>query len=142
MKEFLKFTFIEPFNDGIAGIFLALFMWALLLFLSGLLIFGMLLVIDCTYRPINEGNGTVTSKEFIPEHTETIWVYNSALKMSTPQTNYHSDKWKLCIEVDNLRDDVFVSENYFNTIKQGQRLRLKYSFGRIWKTLYIKEIEH
>lgn len=142
MLEFLKELLFEPFTeaDGFLDIFLGVLIWIVLLALSGLIIWGLLFLVDYTYRPINEGTGTVISKEFVPEHTETIYVYNAALKMSMPQITHYSDEWKLWIDVNDLYDDVSVSENYFNSIKEGQRLRLKYSFGRIWKTLYIKEI--
>lgn len=142
MLEFLKEILIEPFAeaDEFLNIFMGVLNWIVVLALSGLIILGLLFLVDYTYRPINKGTGTVISKEFVPEHTETIYVYNAAIKMSMPQITHYSDEWKLWIDVNDLHDDVSVSENYFNSIKEGQRLRLKYSFGRIWKTLYIKDI--
>lgn len=142
MLEFLKESLICTFTEAedIFDYILGILAWICILGLSFLIIWGLLFLVDYTYRPINEGTGTVISKEFIPEHTETIWVYNAALKMNMPQTTHYSNEWRLWIDVNNLRDDVLVSENYYNSIKVGQQLKLKYSVGRIWKTLYIKEV--
>lgn len=136
MLEFLKETLIEPFSDGIGGIVIGLLLWILVLSLSGLIIWGTLFTIDYAFRPTYKGTGTIIAKEFIPEHT--IWVYNAALKMNSPQQV--DDQWKLWIIVDDLQDDVSVTPNYFNSVKENQQIQLTYSLGRIWKTLYIKDI--
>lgn len=136
MLEFLKETLFDTFLDGISGIIIGLLMWILFLLISGLIIWGTLFTIDYAFRPTQEGTGTVISKEFIPEHT--ILVYNAALKMNMPQIV--EDEWKIWINVDDLNDDVSVTPNFFNTVKEGQQLKVKYSFGRIWKTIYIKDI--
>ncbi len=140
MKDVLKIALIESFSDGFTGIFIALTSWFAMIVLLGSIVYGLLFLVDYTYRPINKGVGVVISKAFIPEHTQTIWIYNAALKRSLPQTNYYSDEWMLCIKVNDLHDNISVSKNHFHSIKEGQRLRIKYSFGRIYKTLYIKEI--
>ncbi len=140
MIEFLKDILIRSFLEGPLGIVCGLLAWILLLFLLTLIVFGVLYLLDYSFRPVIEGLGMVISKTFIPEHNETTWVYNLTLKCSTPQTTHYPDEWKLQIKVYDSEGDISVSENIYKRVKNGDSLKVKYSYGRIFGTLYIKEV--
>jgi hypothetical protein len=46
----------------------------------------------------------------------------------------------MSISIDNLSDDVSVSEEFYNKTKINSRIRVKYTEGRLWQSINIKEI--
>ena len=140
MSNLLKDILIDPFTDDGIGILLGITMWILFIVIFGFMLYGILFIVDYSFRHVNEGYGIIVDKEFIPEHDETTMIYNAALKMSVPHTTHYDDQYKLSIQVDDLIDKVLVNSDYYYNMKIGKRIKVKYSHGRIWKSLYIKEI--
>lgn len=126
--------YIDLFKDGLVGFMMGIVIWLLSLFIVFFVGYGILYLIDYSFRPTQETFGKLVNKEFIPEHSETH--FNPALKM--PTTTHYDDEWVLTIEVDGLTDDISVSQDYYN--KCPKKIKVKYSNGRIWNSLYIKEI--
>lgn len=136
MKEFLYEILFETFTEDFLGVIVGLMAWALLLFIGFLILWG----VDGLFLPNQYGKGVITNKEFIPEHTTTTWIYDANLKMSMPHTTHHDDDWVLHIQINGLVDDFSVSESYYDKVNVGDTINVKYSDGRIWSTIYIKEI--
>lgn len=138
--ETLKEFFIEIFTDGFIGIALGIIIWLLALSILFLIVFGLAYLVNFTFLPEKEGYGKVIYKEFIKAHSETIMIYNAALKMSMPQTFYYSDNYSLTIEVDGDQDTVSVTRDFYSRTNYYDILRVKYINGRLWKSLKIKNI--
>lgn len=130
-----------PIEDNFWGYFLIILFWILLLALLCGVVYGILLMIDSLFRPVLDGVGTITGRRHTPAHTTTHWTYNSALKISTPITQYHPDRWYLCIDINGVVGNFDISEDSFYNLKQGQQVFCRYATGRIWKTIYIKSLQ-
>jgi len=143
MKDFFIEMYIEPLSEGFSGIMLALFMWVISLFLTMLLMWGSLYLVDSVGLDIQYGRGEVTEREFIPAHTTTTMVYNAATKTSIPQVNHYPDAWYLTIKVNKvgLSDTVEVTYESFINQHKGDDLEITYSNGRIWDSVYIKSFK-
>jgi hypothetical protein len=128
MKDFLYEFLIEPFTDGLSGILVGLISWLFLALISFLILWG----VDGLFLPTQESKGVVIGKEFIAEHDEMVG-----------ETWYsYDDEWKLYIEVDGKTDSFSLTESAYNEIQIGRVLPITYSHGRIWETVYIKQITY
>lgn len=137
MKYFFKEMLIENFEDG--EYFLGILMWLLSLIVFGLIawLFGWL--IDSTYLPIKEKNGIVTNKYIRPAHYVTTYVQSG--KVLVPITTFYDTSYNIEITVDEMKDDVSVYSDYYDSCKIGEKIYCKYTNGRLFKTMYIQSIE-
>jgi hypothetical protein len=137
MKDFLRTMLIEPFKDRdwIGGI-LGVLMWFIFLLFTGLLLWGMLWLIDSSYLPIKQKEGVVTNKSYSPAYTTTNMIMVG--KVMIPTTQYHDEEYDIEITIDGLTDNVSLYQDYWNTVKVGDKWCCKYTNGRILNSLYIK----
>jgi hypothetical protein len=143
MSEFLEMSknmLIEPFADGLLGIFVGVLSWVVFLAIIVFIGYGVLYLGNTAFMQKLDGYGTVTEKVFIPEHYTTTTEYNVALKIPMVVTHHYDDEWRMSISIDNLSDDVSVSEEFYNKTKINSRIRVKYTEGRLWQSINIKEI--
>ncbi len=138
-SEFMR-TLTTPPGDHWMDYGILAVVWVLVLMVVGLVLFGVLSLIDGTFLSVQEGTGQLISKHFEESHTTTVLVYNAALKTSLPHTTYHPDAWKLGIQVGDGVGDFYVSATDYVKLKVQQRIDLTYTIGRLWGTLYIKTI--
>lgn len=140
MKEFFNEYYIDIFRHGVETSVIGIIMWviSLVLFLGVIYWSGHL--IDSLWLPVNNGTGVVVSKEFCPSYTISTVIYDSSNKTTIPQTSYHSDEWIVGIMVNDIVCRKVVTEKFYNKLYMNNDVDIKYSFGRIWKTLYIKKI--
>lgn len=100
---------------------------------------GLYYAIDAWFLEDFQGEGIVVDKEFTPEHTTTILVYNAATKTSLPQVTHHEDCWEVTFEVNKKTGSVEVTKEQFNKLSNGDIAKLTYAYGRISSELYIKK---
>ena len=137
MKEFLKDMLIEPFTEGDwLGYILGGLMWILTIAIVGGLLWLSVWLIDSSFLPIKEKEGTITNKYIIPAHTTTTYIMSG--KVMIPITSYISTSYDVEITIDGITDDVCLNQGYWNTVEVGQKLCCQYTNGRILKSLYIK----
>lgn len=114
--------------------------WLLLSIVLWLIIYLMLLAIDYAWRPIQTGQGIVTSTRFIPSHYNTTYIWNEGLKTNVPMTTYHPDAWSWTIEINGCTDNFYVDQNRYSLKLAGDTVTCTYTTGRIWRSLYIKSV--
>lgn len=137
MKEFLKDMLIEPFTDGDwIGYILGGLMWILTIAIVGGLLWLSVWLIDSSFLPLKEKEGTITNKYYVPAHTTTTFIMSG--KVMIPITNYYDTSYEIEITIDGIADDVCLNQGYWNTVEVGQKLCCQYTNGRILKSLYIK----
>jgi hypothetical protein len=124
MKENLKYMLIEPFTDDgdWAGYTLGVLIWILTIAIVGLLLWLSVWLVDSSFLPIKERQGTITNK------------YEGMIL----RNNYHHTSYKAEVTIDGIEFDVCLSQDYWDTIEVGQKLCCRYTNGRIMKSLYIK----
>jgi hypothetical protein len=140
MKDILKEFLIEPFTQSTDWFsrFIGIFMWAIMLTILSLIIWGGILLIDSTNLPIKEKDGIVIDKYVRPAFITTTMI--PCGKSFIPITNYIPESFYIVISIDKLNDDVVVDENIFTHTNIGSKIHCKYANGRIKNSLYIKEI--
>lgn len=126
----------EMFSNGILSASLAIVIILSALFFIGFTGYLVLFLIDSIKLPIQEGDGILVRKIFEPEYDSDTLIAN------TPETAHWKNSWSLIIESEDgkINDEFFVSEEDFYRYEIGQRIRMKYSVGRILSSLYIKKI--
>lgn len=147
-NSFFYYCFIEPFTEGFVGILLGIFLWilsiAITLFVIGLIGY----FFNFIGRETHDGYGRIINKEFIPEYeTQSISYIN---KVPIINTYHYDDDYVLTISVDKLIEDdsekncyvdnVSVTEEFYNSVRENQTVHIKYSTGRLYKSVNIKDI--
>jgi hypothetical protein len=123
MKENLKYMLIEPFTDGDwAGYVLGVLIWILTIAIVGLLLWLSVWLVDSSFLPIKEKQGTITDKR------KGIVIVN----------NYCHTSYEIEITIDGVQYDGCLNQDYWNSVEVGQKLYCRYTNGRIIKSLYIK----
>lgn len=136
--SFFYDMFIEPFGDGFIGFCIGILMWFLALFLSGLILFGSLYLIDSVGLKEKQGEGIIIEKWFEPAHSYTTIVMVG--KTTVPQIHYVPDAWEVKIQINDITDNVSFCESYWNTLSINQKVKCTYENGRIWDSLYITNV--
>ena len=95
---------------------------------------------DSLFLTPQQSFGEVVNKKFVPGYVTTIPIYNSALKVSIPQTVYHDDKWSLKVKVRGRISSISVSEDLFNSVFKSSIVEVKYTIGRFSKNIYLISI--
>lgn len=126
MKNFIKENLFEPFTEGCKGIFMGISIWIAIGILSLFILFG----VDSMFLIYKNGTGVIKAKNFTPKHFKLI---GDAIMLD-------KDEWCLFIEIDGEIDSYEITEEEFNSFKTNQKINVEYSNGRIWKTVYVKQI--
>lgn len=134
----LREFYLEPFEDGIIGWVMGLFLWGATMLLLGLIGGGLFYVIDSCWLPTYTDIGEVVGKGYSPAHYTTTYVMSG--KVMVPVTNYIPESWSITISIDGFTDAVYVSEYNYNIIEVGKKLECDYVTGRISSGVYINEI--
>lgn len=137
MKNFLREMLIEPFEDE--DYFLGIFMWILTVIAVGLIALFFGWIIDSSYLPIKEKEGIVIDKYIRPAHYTTTYI-NSG-KILVPMNTFHRESYHIEVEIDDMRDEISIYQNDFNSKEIGDKIHCEYTNGRIFKTMYIKSYE-
>lgn len=135
MKEFLKSTLIETFEDGFLGFVFGIFSWLILLSTSLLTLFYITYLVDSSFLQDKKGVATVQLKYVIPAHFETTYVMVG--KVMTPIQNFHEEKCMLVLSVSGIEDEVN-NCYYYSSFNVGDSIEVTYSNGRLFNSLYIK----
>ena len=98
-------------------------------------------VIDSWFITTKQGRGEVVEKSYTLAYTQTVMIYNAALKMHLPSSIHHPDEWSLEVKMDNLTGDVSVEEEFYHLVSKGDLVRISYVLGRMTGGLYIKTID-
>jgi len=132
---------IDMFTDGILSAILGTILIILGLLLIGIILYSIYYCIDSVFRPTNESYGIIINKTFTPAHTETILVYNVALKMSIPQTMHYPDDWSITVKVKELIGNISINQKLYDNLSENDNVWTNYSTGRLNKNnIYIKSI--
>lgn len=139
MKEFLYSMLIEPFTDGDGlAIFLGILMWIVSGVLVLLVSWGLFILVDSTFMPIQEKDGLVVGTKYSPPHDVT--TYNKIGDVMVPNTVHYDESFYAVVEIDSLQDDIQINGNYYYSEPRGEVVHCTYVRGRISNDLYIKTI--
>jgi hypothetical protein len=131
---------LRPISNDWLGWSMLILIWIVVLFVVGIIIYGIVMLIDFAFLPVSEEYGEVVSTVFTPGHTETTLTYDASLKMSVPKVVYHPDRWEVNIQVGDKTGSMGLSQEDFLKLHSGQKVWVAYSIGRLLKRLYIKQI--
>lgn len=149
MKRFLYFVFIEQFTGGVwFEYIIGVFMWIFTIGYISLTSWLFLWLADSSFLPVRNGNGTISDKCYIADHSFTtndtckqcLHRYVMSGKLLMPINTYHNESYKIEIEIKGLKGEVYVSSHYFDSVEIGQKLCCTYTMGRILNTIYIKSL--
>lgn len=138
MKEFFYDLFIYPFTDGFWGSIFGLIIWILMIGLISFLLWGSLYLVDSVGLKYNEGKGVIVEKIFEPTHTSHSFIYVG--KIMVPQTHYYDDAWIIKIDIDGAVDNVSLNQGEWDKLSINQTINCEYKCGRIFKSIYIKNV--
>jgi hypothetical protein len=136
--DFLKMIFIDIFTKDWIGIFVGVFLWATTILVVGLVLCGVLYLVDSSFLPLHKGYGKVISLNFTPAHTTTTMVHTG--KVTLPCITHHPDAWSVTVDLQFGSDSIRVKQQFYETLKINDRVKVGYVHGRISNNIYIKEI--
>lgn len=139
MKDFLYDCFIEPFKDGWFAV-LGVFMWLLAIFVTSVILFVTLYLIDSSFLDTKQGEGIVIDKSATPFYTSTTYIMSG--KIMIPIVQQHPATWDLKIQIGKLTDNFSLKESDWNNIHIEQMVRCTYTNGRLSNSIYIKNISY
>lgn len=142
MELTLYETFIGVFKtNDIIGMVLSGFLWLIILFVAGLIIYGLVMLVDYAFLFSKYDIGKITNKNYTEPYDETTVVYDPATKTSRPSTTHHPACYLLIISVAGKTGEFEVSKNYYNKCSISQQVNVRYSIGRLFGTLYVKDVD-
>nr|DAI89654.1 MAG TPA: hypothetical protein [Caudoviricetes sp.] len=136
MKDFLYNTFIAPFEDRCY--FIGILLWISGLLVFGLVLWGTLYLTDSTFLPEKQDKGVIVSKGYIPAHFQTTYIQSG--KILVPITNYIPTIFQITIEINSLTDKFNLNEISYNSLEVGDTLNCRFTNGRLFNSIYIEEI--
>ncbi len=141
MREFIYDFFIEPFTDGILGIIGGLLTWVLLFLcfmMLTIMAFGVLYLVDSSFMEEKQAKGIVTGKWIVPEHTDDSFILVGDIMV--PTSTHYPTSYNIRIKIGGMEDNVEIKANYYNTIQTSQEVNCTYTNGRLYESLYIKDV--
>jgi len=111
--------------------------------LVGLLVLIGIFIVDVGFAEIIVEDGYSTSKEFVPEHTQTSTRYDSTLKITVVDTKHVPDKWFADVLILNKKDvtmECEISQTTFDKLTEESELVVKYGVGYFSEKAYCKNI--
>lgn len=93
---------------------------------------------DSWSQPLEQGYGLIVGKDFVPAHTTTSLILVG--KIFVPVTNYHPDNWEVSVGVDDQQDSISVTEEFYESVSNGDRVKVEFVHGRYSGDLYLKDI--
>jgi len=104
----------------------------------GFILWLFYLAVDSWFQPQHQGMARVIEKSFTPAYT-TI-TYTRLGNIMVPITNFIANTWTLYLSADNRTGSMDVTKEFYNSVKRGRELRIRYKCGRISKRLYVTDI--
>jgi hypothetical protein len=132
-------TIREIWGDGWTGR-LAILAIALAAALSLLLISTFLFwIVDSSFLPVLNGDGTVTRKLHSDAHSTTTMILMG--KTMLPQTISYPESWSLVIKLkDGCEGSFECDQDTWTRIKEGTNVSVAYRKGRISNDIYVKNM--
>jgi len=90
--------------------------------------------IDCLTGTSESGECTVIEKTFTEEHTHILM----AGKVMIPQ--HIDDFWELTLECEGAQGTVYVTQDYYNHVCKGSRVRADFVRGGLVGALHIEKL--
>jgi len=134
MKEFFNEMFIETLKSG--DYFLGVLFWIALIFICLAVLWGVCCIIDSIFLPTKESKCIITKKYIKPAHYITTYIKSGDVLI--PITDFYEESYIIEVEVNNLKGDISVKFDFYNSNELGKKLYCTYKVGRLFKTIYIK----
>lgn len=123
----------------------AAWVWLLLIALTAMWVIPLVFAIfadvycwlDTRKLPTTRRDASVTGKEFVPEHTQTLMIYNAATKTSLPHFIHHPDRWYVYVAVDDVRECIQVGKKFYEAVSKGDETAVYTVIGRFTKRMSI-----
>lgn len=128
-------------RDGAIGVMAAIIMISVISIFAALIVYGVIYAIDNIGVEPEYGEGVVVKREFIPEHTDTTYVYNSTTKVSTPVFTHYPDEWKVYVDHREEVDWVSVSSQFYHSVSINTKVHISFVTGRLTSGFYLKTVE-
>lgn len=137
MKELLKELLIEPFTerDWLGYIFSTL-AWLVVILILALILWLSVWLIDSSFLPIKQKEGTITKKIYTPAHTYTTYIMVGKVMM--PMESYVQANYEIEITIDGLTDNVSINRDSWECVPIGKKFCCEYTNGRLLQSLYVK----
>ena len=120
-------------DDGIVGKLVALVWLVLVTILVAIIYWLGFMVADRAFLDYVPAQAQIIGKRFDPAHEETYMttVQSGNTTIMVPQTNYYPDRYYLQLEVKGLAGEKQVDLSFYNEMKPGNTVSVKYSKRRI-----------
>lgn len=139
MLKFLYEFFIEPFKDGeIADIVVGAFTWLIGLSIISIIIGSSCWLIDSTYLESKKSKGEIVGK-IIEEGCSTT-TYVQSGNVFIPITNDYPTEFYLKIKIGDNIGRMNIEYSDFYNVDISDKGLCQYKVGRLFGTLYIKNI--
>ncbi len=83
---------------------------------------------------MQDSEGMITNKKFIPAHTILLWTG----KVAIPQ--YHHDAWKIEVKIENKTVKKRILKILYDSLNIGDKVMVRYGTGRFRGKFYVKSI--
>ena len=126
--------------DWPIGTLMAVPMGIVVLMLALAVLAGICRACDSWLLPLQSAPGKVTGKNYKPALTETILMYDAALKTSLPQLVIHPEEWRVFVTFAGIEGDQEVNESFFNSLSKDDHVDVGYVVGRFSRGAYIRSL--
>jgi|GEM_PF-2586619 len=96
----------------------------------------MIWIIDSSFLEIKINKGVILRKYYENPYTYTSFIMCG--KTMIPMTHYVDGRYMISIEIDDIKQDIEVTQDNYDILEVGDSLSCKYTNGRILKSIYIK----
>jgi|GEM_PF-3330092 hypothetical protein len=130
--------FIEPFEDGLCGIIVGVFIWLCALFVLFIVGYGSFIAIDSFNENKMQGYGIVVDKHHTSAYVSNVTVISGKSVIVVP--TYYPEQWNVTVEIDKIKDSKSITQEQYQSLEIGQSVYCIYSKGRFSKAIYIYEL--
>ncbi len=139
MKEFMRFIFIEPFEDmGIVGVIFGIIIWPLCIIVAFLISYGIFYVVDSSFLEQHQGVGIIVEKWH--EDSYIYYTYIHSGKVTIPVMHHAPESWHVKVFIKDAYDSMEIRESAFDQMYDNQKVDCQYVHGRFSDYIYIKSI--
>lgn len=131
-------VFMVLWRDGWVGRLLACLVSMVAAFLLLIVAWGLFVAVDSWFLPDREAYAEVCGRNYSPAWIQTIY-HTDGKGGGWTQIIYHPENWSVRMRVNRLSDSVTVSRHTYDSVPNGEQVRVLYRIGRLSDDLYITE---
>jgi hypothetical protein len=122
------------FTDGWLGIILGILLSVAVLFILGMILWGVFYAIDSWFQPKKQASGVIDGHDFTAAHTTYTFIDGVAYLI------YNPDSWSIGVRVGDRHSWMSCSKNCHDNYRDGQKIIATFKNGRLSDHMYVQAV--